>query len=433
MSLNRYIPNPSDRMGMTWALLSVKDAVVLEYGPAGTTHFSIGTLSALGLDAENRLFTTHLGENDVIMGDVGRLEAAILEIDENIAPKYIFVLSSAVVSIIGTDITGVCHYMQEQTKAKLVPVDTGGFLGDYSVGLRNAWRKLIDTFCAPLTEADKESADDEGTGRPQESLQYNILGASPYRYRIGSDVEEMKRLLSEAFGMNCNVILGMETSSEELADMGKAAVNLVISAEALPAAEKLKELYGTPFIYGAPYGYAGTREWLTWVAEVTGRSISSVLLAELKKKMAGMSLYRMYAEMYARGTKVPKAAIAGEYDVVYGIGTAMKEACLPIACRICNHAKAGVERACEVNPLGEGEEVWYPATEKERIQRLKELTYTLLLGDDVSIHCLGEKCYGVTVSQPLVNHLQRATHLPFMGIRGMDYLMEEVDRFYGML
>lgn len=41
MSLCRYLPVPSDRMGIIWSLLSVKDSIILEYGPAGTTHFSM--------------------------------------------------------------------------------------------------------------------------------------------------------------------------------------------------------------------------------------------------------------------------------------------------------------------------------------------------------------------------------------------------------
>ena len=35
MSLCRYLPVPSDRMGIIWSLLSVKDSIILEYGPAG--------------------------------------------------------------------------------------------------------------------------------------------------------------------------------------------------------------------------------------------------------------------------------------------------------------------------------------------------------------------------------------------------------------
>ena len=42
MSLVRFLPTPSDRMGIIWSLLAVQGAIVLEYGPAGTTHYSMG-------------------------------------------------------------------------------------------------------------------------------------------------------------------------------------------------------------------------------------------------------------------------------------------------------------------------------------------------------------------------------------------------------
>ena len=35
MSLCRYLPVPSDRMGIIWSLLSVKDSIILEYARPG--------------------------------------------------------------------------------------------------------------------------------------------------------------------------------------------------------------------------------------------------------------------------------------------------------------------------------------------------------------------------------------------------------------
>ena len=78
MSLTRFLPVPSDRMGILWSLLAIDGCVVLEYGPAGTTHFSVGLFGELGVDRQNRLFTTHMSEDDVVMGDVSRLEKAAL-------------------------------------------------------------------------------------------------------------------------------------------------------------------------------------------------------------------------------------------------------------------------------------------------------------------------------------------------------------------
>ena len=87
MSLTRFLPTPSDRMGILWSLLPIDGCVVLEYGPAGTTHFSMSLFGELGESQQDRLFTTHMSEDDVVMGDVSRLEKAIVEIDRRLFPK----------------------------------------------------------------------------------------------------------------------------------------------------------------------------------------------------------------------------------------------------------------------------------------------------------------------------------------------------------
>ena len=146
MSLCRYLPVPSDRMGIIWSLLSVKDSIILEYGPAGTTHFSMGFYGTLGVDWQQRLFTTHMNEDDVVMGDVTRLEEAIVELDKSYEPKVIFVVASSISAVIGTDIKGVCNYMQKEVQAKLVAFEQGGFRGDYSIGLTEVYKLLVNNL-----------------------------------------------------------------------------------------------------------------------------------------------------------------------------------------------------------------------------------------------------------------------------------------------
>lgn len=161
MSLTRFLPIPSDRMGILWSLLAIEDCVILEYGPAGTTHFSMGLFGELGESQQNRLFTTHMSEDDVVMGDVSRLEKALMEIDRNFAPQVIFVVASSVAAVIGTDIKGVCSYMQEKVKARLIAFEQGGFRGDYSVGLLEAYKLLVQELPAehPKTRPDTVNLD----------------------------------------------------------------------------------------------------------------------------------------------------------------------------------------------------------------------------------------------------------------------------------
>ena len=108
MALIRNFPVPSDRMAIISTLLNIEDAVVLEYGPEGTTHFSMNFFNKLGQDYPNRLFTTGVDDSDIVMGSTENLERGIFELDALYSPKAIFVLTSSVTSIIGTDIVGIC-------------------------------------------------------------------------------------------------------------------------------------------------------------------------------------------------------------------------------------------------------------------------------------------------------------------------------------
>ena len=80
MSLCRHFPVPSDRMGIIWSVLPIRDCAVIEYGPAGTTHYGAEIIMDYGIEIHKNFFCTHVDENDIVMGDISRLEQAILEV-----------------------------------------------------------------------------------------------------------------------------------------------------------------------------------------------------------------------------------------------------------------------------------------------------------------------------------------------------------------
>lgn len=409
MSLCRYLPTPSDRMGVIWTLLSVKGAVVLEYGPAGTTHFSVSMYGQMGVEPNQSLFTTHLSEDDIIMGDVTRLEEAVREIDKGYHPEVIFVVSSSVTSIIGADIKGVCNYMEQETGARLIPVDTGGFKGDYSLGMREGYNLLVKSFATEAVERKKTV--------------YNVLGASGCDYRIKSDLWELRSLMQEGFSYTELATPGMDSSVTMLKELGAAEVNLVIREEALEAAEYLEKTYGTPYVYGAPYGYEGTSCWLKKVSDVTGVPVNPELLAKLQRKKRDTAGYKMYASMYAHKENRPQAVIVGDVSRIRGFSEVLEEVGIPVTLKISNHSLAGFEAG----------DIIKPAKEKEKISLLKEKTYSLVFGDEISLYLCDGSCEKVVTSFPFIRSKQIAEHMPFMGIRGMDYLLEAVDRYYGKL
>lgn len=405
MSLVRFLPTPSDRMGIIWSLLAVQGAIVLEYGPAGTTHYSMGLYGGLGLRFQNRLFTTHMSEDDVVMGDVTRLEEALVELDKNYAPKVIFVVASSVTAVIGTDIKGVCRYMQNEVKAKLVAFEQGGFRGDYSVGLAETYKLLVRNL--------------PQKGVAQEKGVYNIIGASAWRYRMASDIWEVKSLLNEALGLSCNACLCCDTSVEELQAMGKAQVNIVLGNEGLAAAQYLEEKFGTPYVYAAPYGYSGTVRFLESVGEAIGEMPQPLVLMRLRMKEKGMSMLSMFAMM--GGGKTKQAVVKGDYDLVQGVSAFLEQAGIKVVHKMCAHSlKAITEPAADVESYAE---------EGEWLQLIRGLRATLIFADDVALTQADTSNMKVLISAPFMNGVV-ATHLPFMGEKGADFLLEQIQGYY---
>ena len=401
MSLVRFLPTPSDRMGIIWSLLAVQGAIVLEYGPAGTTHYSMGLYGGLGLRFQNRLFTTHMSEDDVVMGDVTRLEEAIIELDKSYAPKVIFVVASSVTAVIGTDIKGVCRYMQNEVKAKLVAFEQGGFRGDYSVGLAETYKLLVRNL------PQKDVAQEAGV--------YNIIGASAWRYRMASDIWEVKSLLDEALGLSCNACLCCDTSVEELEDMGLAQVNIVLGNEGLAAAKYLQEKFGTPYVYAVPYGYNGTLSFLAQVGEAVGREPDSMVLLRLQTKEKSLSRLSLFSMM--GNNKPKKAVVKGDYDLVQGVSAFLEQGGITVLHKMCAHSlKAIAEPAADVEAYAE---------ESDWLQVIRGLQDTLILADDVALLQADADNMKVLISAPFMNSAV-ATHMPFMGERGADYLFERM-------
>ena len=401
MSLVRFLPTPSDRMGIIWSLLAVQGAIVLEYGPAGTTHYSMGLYGGLGLRFQNRMFTTHMSEDDVVMGDVTRLEDAIVELDESYAPKVIFVVASSVTAVIGTDIKGVCRYMQNEVKAKLVAFEQGGFRGDYSIGLAETYKLLVRNL------PKKDVAQEAGV--------YNIIGASAWRYRMASDIWEVKSLLDEALGLSCNACLCYDTSVEELENMGLAQVNIVLGNEGLAAAKYLQEKFGTPYVYAVPYGYNGTLSFLAQVGEAVGREPDSMVLLRLQTKEKSLSRISLFAMM---GNNKPRMAVVkGDYDMVQGVSAFLEQGGITVLHKMCAHSlKAIAEPAADVEAYAE---------ESDWLQVIRGLHDTLILADDVALLQADADNMKVLISAPFMNSAV-ATHMPFMGEKGADFLLEQM-------
>ncbi|MGL6200289.1 MAG: nitrogenase component 1 [Lachnospiraceae bacterium] len=387
MSLIRYQPTPSDRMAALWTMLAVEDAVVLEYGPMGTAKFAARHYSNMGLD-DRRLLSTHLNEDDVVMGDVSRLEQAIKAVDETRQPKVIFIVPSSILTVTGADVAGVCHYMKDEVYAKLIPYTGGGLKGDYSAGLSESYTLLIKALAEPSSNVIPNT--------------YNILGLSAHADWVQADLRELDNLMNNAFSAKRLAVLGQCCSVDTLKAVSQAAVNIVMRAEALPAARWLEETYGTPYVYPAPYGYLSTLSWLDLVGLSLGKSPKQTVIDHVVKKHDA-----------AKNMTLPDSqsvSIIGDYDVIVGIAQFFESLNIPLNNLICNHSLNYIEQP--------DYRIRHYSSEKELLAALESIHNCWVLGNELSVTL----CPDDNVKQCLSRYWDR-DFLPLVGPSGADALI----------
>lgn len=412
MSLIKYLPTPSDRMGIIATLLSIEDALVLEYGPTGTTHYSMGFMGKLGLPFHSRLFTTNMSEADVVMGDVAKLEKAVLEMDEVYKPQALFVVGSSIAAVVGTDVEGVCHYLQEEIKAKLITFSSGGLRGDYSDGIAELCLKLVKKLAI--------------NGLVKDSSKYNLLGLSPLHYRFASDQLEVERLLEEAFGMKLNSSFPANTSVAAISRLGEAGLNVVLSYEALPAACYMEEKLGIPYVYVVPYGYVGTLKLIEEISNKTGKPAALGLIKRLKLKQQQLKSLSMAPGPMRRPLHKPKAIIKGNVDMVAGIGAMLEAAGLAIEHAMCSHSMKNV-------PEDLRKKLEACSREEEWEEIMEGAADAFVLADGVSLKLISANNTALCVSEPSLKRHTHALHMPFMGERGADFLEEYLEDYFQTL
>lgn len=335
MGLHRFKPVPSGRMGIFWTISSIKEAAVVEFGCMGHNLYSGAALKSAGIyeGYGAPLYTTYIDETDIAMGDTSRLEATIRQVIKNDAPKLIFLQPSAVPEVVGMDMYAIAKLLQyDFPDTPLVPLGHGSFAISQQKGVEAA----LETIC------DKIPEDVEKTAVPT----YNIIGSCPDIFNFGADELEIERMMKGAFGMDCVCSLSSNCSVTDIRAMGSAHLNVVIRREGIKAAEVLKKRFGTPYVFGRPYGIKGTTKWLREVGEVFGTAPSEEFIKN-EEELLLLQVDRPKRTLQSNQWSYPNEAvltIGGHYDVVKGISTfAKEEMYMYIGERWCNCPEMGDE------------------------------------------------------------------------------------------
>lgn len=398
MQLCKNFPVANDRMGIIWSLSSIENACIIEFGPAGTTHYAVEGIGSLNGRDNAKIYSTHMDQKDITFGKYDRLEKAIVEVDINVKPKYIFVMASSISSIIGADIESVCFMLEDKVNAKLIPITTGGLKNDYNVGVEFILETLVKevTLDNPLRDSNK----------------YNIIGSNIDKYNFLSDLEEIKRIMKDLFNKDVNTIFTSNTSIEDIEKASNASLNIVLRKEGLKAAKYMEKKYNIPYVYSKLYGLSNTMNFIKEVEKISDYTLVSEKY-EKEVQVVKDNIRDLKRRFYFyTGNK--KCSIFGDYDTVAGLSDLLEELGLEI-----DRKEVLYKDNLEENIISGGAEL-------DRIKYLKNIDLFGIFADGPSLDSKYNSKLALQVSNPNLHRVNIYPFTPFVGFRGILYIIEKI-------
>lgn len=274
MNVFEGLPPASPRLGFFQTAASWLDAALVEFGPEGTMHYVQGNIPG----KTDRLYTTGMRERQVIFGDTAPLEQAILDIDRSAKPELLFVTSSPVSEIIGTDLEAEVRGVRSQIHAMLSVWDHVPVEGTEAQGRTAAYEKAAGYL--PRTMAG--SAQEEKTG-------CLILGLGEADWNGAADLNELRRMLEAYFGIPC---LNRPDGRYRLGDIQRARCLLVVQPEAAALAETAEELWGTPWHRCVPYGLRACEQLVSALEQMLRQKAAPCWAVERQEIVRSLAQFR---------------------------------------------------------------------------------------------------------------------------------------------
>jgi nitrogenase molybdenum-cofactor synthesis protein NifE len=293
----------ADVMGVPSALYEMGGLVIM--------HDASGCNSTYNTHDEPRWYTkssmvyiSALTEMDAVLGNDEKLINDAVTAAKELQPRFIAIVGTIIPTIMGTDLQGISRVIENRTGIPTFGFKTNS-MHSYVYGVNMALSAIAKRFCDLSIRP--ELADNG------KKASINLIGATPLDFSITGNVEAMKKIFEDK-GFSVKSCWAMGSSWEELMNAGRANVNVVISSCGLQLAETLREMYGTPYVFGVPVGKSLTEDIFSAVekAFATGQNQPLPDSSELHKNGK--------KKVYIIGEAVISASIRCALECDYGIG-----------------------------------------------------------------------------------------------------------------
>ncbi len=185
---------------------------------------------------ESKVYCSGLREIDAVLGRDDKLIAHTIEAGKLTNPKIYTVVGSPVPMVIGSDMKGIAHELEELTGVPSFGFDTNG-LKLYNYGISIAMEALIERFA-------KKSERKIHNG-------INILGTNAFDFaNVGNERDLEEFLTKNGFHVVAKMMMG--ATVEQIQSLTMAEINLVVSESAYKSAKLLHKKYGIPYVVANP-------------------------------------------------------------------------------------------------------------------------------------------------------------------------------------
>lgn len=419
-------PQPTDYLGVVWTLAGVEGVRIVGHGASGCSFYDyVGLRDLQPARWPPPLFSAGFEEADVGLGGEDRLAQAVLEVDRVYRPAVIALVNVTVGGLMGADPVALARELAPQVRARIVSFAGGGYRGPYTVGEAEALAVLAAEVVEKGPSRSRPAAPGDGAARRGGPV-VNLIGATWETFNWASDRAEIERLLA-LLGVRVGTVLSAGTSVAALRRAGAAHLNLVVRDVGLEVAEVLKARFGTPYLYGLPFGAEGTRTWLEEVAGVLGVGPArEALECDLRRYRIDFRTLSPWRGMHHH----LRLAICAPYDYALGLTQLLAgEWGLPVELV-----------ALPVPPLGPGHDPPGDAVRRlkgagaARVQvapgedglaaALADLQPHILLGSSEDEQLAPQTLVHVRASFPSWDRMHFHDGTPFVGPRGSRYLAQ---------